>query len=395
MQDNLVTLNPCVNYDVDEIEKILRDEMTTLGVLDEIKEGMTIALKLNLVAAMKPETAATTHPSVVHALCRIISGQGATAVLGDSPGGPFTGVYLNNVYNVCGIADVAKKTGARLNDDFSQMDVIVEEAKVARNIAVTSWLYKADYIINVCKLKTHGMMGMSSAVKNMFGSIPGTTKPEYHFRFPTQSGFANMLIDIQTYWKPKMLLHVVDGIVGMEDNGPSSGTPRQIGVIMSSRSPYNLDLIGGRIIGLEQAEVLTMSEAYLRGLSPESADEVDVAFGATVKKGTKDNLKAFMIPDYQLLDTVRDLQFGGDSLSHKLSRWALETFLASKPEVKKDECIGCRKCQDICPANAIRMENNIPVIDRKKCIKCFCCQEFCPKGAMKVKRTPIAKILSH
>jgi formate hydrogenlyase subunit 6/NADH:ubiquinone oxidoreductase subunit I len=84
---------------------------------------------------------------------------------------------------------------------------------------------------------------------------------------------------------------------------------------------------------------------------------------------------------------------------------ALKLAFNTKPQVKKSECIGCKKCYETCPAKAITMVRSslnqgatrnisIPSIDRSKCIKCFCCQEFCPVGAMKVHRTPLAKLLS-
>lgn len=392
--DNLVALDACQQYDVDQIEGLLRDQITRLGLDDKLHEGMTVALKLNLVTAMKPDTAGTTHPAVVEAMCRILISRGIKVVMGDSPGGPFNAPYLKTVYSICGLGEIAQRTGAILNEDFDQCNDQFMDGVIAKNITVTSWLVKADAIINMCKLKTHGMMGMSAAVKNMFGSIPGTMKPEYHFRFPEQADFANMLIDLQQYWKPKMIMHVVDGIVGMEGNGPTAGTPRQIGVLMTGEDPYALDLIGGRIIGLEQNQVLTMSEAYKRGLSKESADQVEVIIAGDKALGTKDTLAPFMIPDYKLLTESSDLGFGGNSPFQKLRGKILSKVFTSRPQVKADECVGCQKCFQICPAKTITMKDKIPVIDRSKCIKCFCCQEFCPKGAMKVQRTGLARLLT-
>jgi len=402
-----VNLDICKEYNLEKIEGILRRHLSQSGVMDKITPGIKVALKLNLVAPMKPDTAGTTHPVVVEALCRILKELGAEVILGDSPGGPFNATYLKGVYHTCGLNEIAERTGAKLNSNCTQSDVSFPEGIIAKNITVTSWLLEADVIINCCKLKTHGMMGMSAAVKNMFGSIPGTMKPEYHFRFPKQADFANMLIDLQEYWKPKMILQVVDGIVGMEGNGPTAGTPRPIGVLMSGTDPYALDLVGGRIIGLEQADVLTMSEAYARGLSGNSADDVDLLFceeGSTVTKpckATKETLVDITIEDYELMDNKADLQFGGNTFTAKLRSKIFARFMSSKPVVEPKECIGCRKCEQICPAGAITMINcnknagNIPEIDRDKCIKCFCCQEFCPKGAMKVKRTAIARLLAH
>lgn len=389
-RNKTIYLSECKTYDYALVCEILKKQLSESGVLDCIKPDMTIALKLNLVSAMKPDTAGTTHPVVIEALCNILMEKGASVVLGDSPGGPFNGTYLKTVYRICGIEEVAEKTGAKLNEDFSQRDVFFSDGKIARNITVTNWLCEADYIINCCKLKTHGMMAMSAAVKNMFGSIPGTMKPEYHFRYPKQEDFANMLIDLQEFWKSKMLAHVVDGIVGMEGNGPTAGSPKEIGILMSGTDPYALDLIGGRIIGLECDDVMTMQLAAQRGLGQRNADEVNICIS-----GSHDSLEGYIVDDYELLDNASDLQFGGNSFIQKIRGKLVQSFFASRPEPDKSECIGCKKCEQICPAKAIVMVDNVPQIDRSKCIKCFCCQEFCPKGAMKVKRTAVAKLLSH
>ena len=70
-------------------------------------------------------------------------------------------------------------------------------------------------------------------------------------------------------------------------------------------------------------------------------------------------------------------------------------ILRTKPALKKDLCVGCGICRDICPAKAIVIVNGKAKINRKACIRCFCCQEFCPKSAMKVKRTFIANLFHH
>ena len=200
-----VSIVPCGSYEDAAAEEALRRVLEPIGGLDFVRPGMRVAVKLNLVAAMKPETAATVHPALVCALTRLLREKGAEVVLGDSPGGLFNAPALRRVYEVCGIR-AAEAFGAELNQDFSQEEADFPRAAVAKRFPFTSWLGKADAIIDFCKLKSHGMMGLTCAVKNFFGSVPGTQKPEFHYRFPKAEDFADMLVDLFEYSKPRLCI---------------------------------------------------------------------------------------------------------------------------------------------------------------------------------------------
>jgi ferredoxin len=223
------------------------------------------------------------------------------------------------------------------------------------------------------------MMGMSAAAKNMFGVVPGTIKPEYHFRYPDPADFARMIVDLNEYFKP--CLSIVDAVVGMEGNGPTQGTPRSIGAIAASPSPHMLDLLCARLIGLGPDNVPTLQAAIERGLIPPSLDELNVV-------GEYDSL---CIKDFNNVAVRTSLLFDNRSrLFGKIARSALE----SRPKIKKAECRSCKKCYELCPARAISMKGGKPTIDRSACIRCFCCQEFCPFGAIKVHRPLPALLLT-
>ena len=256
---------------------------------------------------------------------------------------------------------------------------------MAKEFAYTSWLRAADIIIDACKLKTHGMMGMSCAAKNLFGVVPGTAKPEYHYRYPDHADFARMLVDLDDFVAPAF--SVCDAVVGMEGNGPTGGTPRAIGCILVSPSPHTLDLLAARLIGLSRESVPTLEAARERGYIPDSADLLAVA---------GDDPANFCIPDYHNVAGKRIRLFSYQSYrGFKRVFWAVaEKLLAARPNVKKDGCVACGKCRDLCPAHAIRIKGGRAKIDRKKCIRCFCCQEFCPRSTIRVKRTVVARMLN-
>ncbi len=367
--------------DYTQTEKALREALDAIHGLDFVRPGMRIVLKVNLVAPMNPDTAATVHPSLVCALSGILREMGAEPVIGDSPGGIYSAPYLHHVYETTGMVQ-AEKCGAVLNQDFSVKEAEDPEAKQARHFSYTGYLDQADAIIDVCKLKTHGMMGMSCGVKNMFGAIPGTMKPEMHYRYPKVEDFADMLVDIYQHFRPSLV--VCDGVLGMEGNGPTQGKPRQVGCLMAARNGHVLDLAAAQIIGMEPKEVPTLRAAMERGLVPESLDGMEM-YG---------NPKDFAAPDYLRLPRPATTAFHllGDSLAGKMADKVIHHVLTPFPKMERKTCVGCAKCAGICPAHAIRMENGWPKIDRRACIHCFCCQEFCPMGAMQVDRTWIARV---
>lgn len=380
-----VSIVRCEDYIPQQVRAALTEAIDAIGGLDWVRPGMRIAIKANLVAARKPEAAATTHPQVLAQLTALLIERGAAVVVGDSPGGLYNEAVLRHVYSTAGMEAVVQ-AGGELNLDFEECSAVFSDAVIARSFTFTAWLQKADAIINVCKLKSHGMMSMSAAAKNMFGAIPGTKKPEYHFRFPNLEDFANMIVDLDEYFKP--VLHIADAVVGMEGNGPTQGTPRRMNALLASASPHALDLVCAEMLGFEPVEIPTLAAAQKRGLIPASVDQLSV-YGS---------VNDFLVKDFEKLDVRNDITFknaaGGGFAGELFSRFA-GRVLSSRPQLTARECIGCGECARICPAKAIVMKEKLPVIDRQSCIRCFCCQEFCPRGAMKVRRTMIAKILSR
>ena len=376
-----VAVVPLGDYGVAEARAALEEVLASVGGIDFIKSGMTVAIKVNLVSAMKPEQAATTHPTLVCALVDMLAERGARVIVGDSPGGLYNSVFVGRVYNASGMREV-EGHGAELNSDYSEKKAEFPDGKVLHDFTYTGYLDKADLIINFCKLKSHGMMGMSCAAKNMFGTIPGVIKPEYHYRYPRYEDFANMLVDLDEYFHP--VLSIADAVIGMEGNGPTAGTPRKLGCLLASHSPHALDLVAAKIIGITPAEVPTLAAAINRGMIPERVDQINLI----------GSISELILDDFEHVVERKSLQFAGDG-SKPLKRFFSKfvgRVLRTRPYLKKDMCVGCGICRDICPAKAIVIKNKKAKIDRKKCIRCFCCQEFCPKSAMKVQRTLVARL---
>ena len=377
MENYDVAVVRCKTYDVEAVKPALEEAVNAVNGLDFVKSGMKIIIKPNLVSFKKPDAAATTHPALLEALVEMLLARGADVTIGDSPGGPHSLPLLNRVYAATGM-DRLEKLGAKLNRNMNEKTVDFPEGKVLKNFTYTEYLDEADAIIDFCKLKSHGMLGMSAAVKNLFGTIPGLKKPEVHYKFQNDAEFADMLVDLNEYFKPR--LAICDAVIGMEGNGPTAGTPRQIGAIIASKSTYYADVVGAELIGMNIDGLPTLQAAYERGFAPASSKNLRV-YG---------DIRALTVDDFKA-PPVRGLSFmRKGNVLHFISKAALE----HKPTLKKRLCVGCGECARMCPAKAIEMKNKKPHINREKCIRCFCCQEFCPRAAMVAHRPLAAKALN-
>ena len=109
-----VVITACPDYSERSVRSALEAVLKPLGGLDWVTPGMCIAIKANLVTFMKPEGAATTHPSLLCALVEMLAERGADVVVGDSPGGLYNAAFVNRVYAATGMRAV-EQAGGRLN----------------------------------------------------------------------------------------------------------------------------------------------------------------------------------------------------------------------------------------------------------------------------------------
>ena len=369
----------CPAYESASVRNALTEAIALTGGLDWVKPGMRIGVKLNLCSARKPEHAATTHPVMAAELTKLLVERGAEVVLGDSPGEPFTPSMLKLVYNTTGVR-LCEEAGGKLNDDFSHHEVSFPDGKSVKKFEYCSWLSDCDSIISFCKLKSHGLMGMTAAVKNLYGVIPGTMKSEYHFMHRDPMDFADLLVDLNEYVRP--VLYLCDAVEIMEGNGPTQGTPRHLGLLMAGRNPYEMDRLCAAILKISEDEIPYITAAKRRGLlSADGAAEYAEEAG---KYGIDGFVRSGATAGWF---SPTD----GDKPVKKILKKGLYILMRSKPEAD-NSCTACGHCARGCPAKAIEIVKGKAKINRKKCVRCFCCQEFCPSGAMKVKRSLVARI---
>lgn len=375
-----VSIVPCNDYQIGNVKAAVARGLDYLGGMERyVSQGTRVVLKPNLLMEKKPEDAATTHPALVQAVAELVRQAGGDVVIAESPGGPYTESVLDRIYAACGMIDAAQQSGAELNRDISSVEVGNPQGKYLKKVNVIRPLAEADLIINLPKLKTHGQMVYTGAVKNMFGAVPGLEKAEYHMRMPKYEDFADALIDIFLSVKPT--LNIMDAIIGMDGAGPSAGRPKPIGLVLASADAFALDYAALRIIGADPKHIPIIKQAGIRGLAPKRLDDIEW-LGEALESIRMDE---FQMPQLDQLKTIAFVEKGPLKPLMKL--------ITPKPFFDKTKCIGCADCAKNCPVKIIKMKDKRPQPDLAKCIRCFCCQELCPAKAVTIKRSKLGEYL--
>jgi len=371
---NRIALARCDNYELPRLREAMLRLLEPLGGIKAfVKPGELILLKPNMLSIKSPEQAVTTHPAVVRVVAELVREAGGRAMIGDSPGmGGF-----QRVADKSGIARAAAESGAELVEFNSTVDL--PGSGTFRRITLARAYWEADKVINLPKLKTHEMMTMTCAVKNLFGAVVGAEKAGWHLKAgASREQFARLLLEIYLLKKP--VLNIVDAIVAMEGNGPGSGDPLQVGALIAGENPVALDMVAGRLAGIPADLLHTEREARRMGLEGSSWTELEVC-GVPLEKFPA---RPFRLP------SGMDVQFG----LPKFLNTILKRQLTSFPVADKQRCVLCGICRDACPPLAIEIKNSALTVDHGRCIRCWCCRELCPHDAMLLRRGMLLKVVS-
>ena len=370
-----VVLLRCDVYDLDLVYTKIKWGINELGGIESIiPKDKTILLKPNLVVGSAPETAVTTHPIVFEAIAKLLIENNYNVIYGDSPG-------LGNpekVANKSGLKVVADKYNIPIGDFVNGKKVSVPESNICKQFDIVNAMFEADAIINLPKMKSHALQRITGAIKNPFGMVLGYNKATMHSRFTNAFIFAEMLVDLDKYLN--IDLHIMDGILAMEGNGPRNGTPIKMNTIMISKDPVALDTVFCKLVGVNPYIIPT------------------ITYGSEYGLGDMENIEI-------IGDTIESLQNHNFDISKKkLVKEEGTKFDLLKPAVRKpyiidDLCKKCGVCVEVCPLEEKALswtkegKINPPIYDYNKCIRCYCCQEMCPHHAIEVKTPFLGKIL--
>jgi len=371
--DNKVYIVQCKEYA--ETDNKITSLLNLMGGMGRFaKQGEKIVLKVNLLRQAKPEEAVCTHPEVVATVAALVKKEGAHAVIADSPGGGlrYNEKTLDKIYRTSGMHQAAQQAGIELNRDTTSRPASFSEGILTKHFDIITPVYEASAVFNLCKMKTHLFAMMTGAVKNIFGVVPGLSKPGYHAKLHDPRRFAGMLLDLAQYISPR--LSIMDAVVAMEGNGPGTGDPRPVGLLIGSENPLALDVVAGEIMGIDRKQNSILLEAEQRDLQPNRVEDIEV-IGV--------DLAEVKIPDFKR-PQVAPGNFGLDPMPwhQQILQPFFKNAYTVRPKVIWERCIACGTCIEGCPMEAVSFVNEKAFIDDDKCILCYCCHELCPEEAI-------------
>ena len=249
-----VGLFAAATYAVDLADVVFRG----LRELQVDVTGRRVLLKPNMVE-YEPGTAINTHPLVVAGTAAAMQRAGAASVVvAEGPGHRRDVEYL---LSSTGLGDHLREGRIRftdLNHDDVRMVKLSGGFTRLQELALPVELLSSDFVVTMPKLKTHHWAGMTCAMKNLFGVVPGAVygwpKNILHMR-----GIYESILDLTATVKPH--LAIVDAITAMEGDGPIMGKPRAMGFIAMGTDPVAVDATCARIIGLAPEKIGYLAEA--------------------------------------------------------------------------------------------------------------------------------------
>lgn len=351
------------------------------GAAQFVEPNQRIAIKPNLLLAAGQEKAVTTHPSILAATGKVFGNVAGGMVLAESPGSGYAydKKTLAKTYQACGMQDAAESSGIELNFDTSFETISYPEGKLVKRFEIITPILRCDSYINLCKFKTHGLMIMTGGVKNIFGVIPGRSKPGYHSTMTTRELFAGMLLDLAALVPPK--LTIMDAVVGMEGDGPFNGTPRHVGFLIASTDPLALDVVVSEMMGIPKQKNPLLAEAKKRNLHPSCIEEIEV-IGVP--------LEQTYIPGFKLPASFTKEH---KSVLGSFLMPLVKNSFTIDPRIIKSKCTACGTCKKACPRDAITIDKVARIV-KKECIRCYCCHEMCQYDAVELHKSLLYKLFN-
>ena len=377
-----VSVLKCDQYDLELLKAKIEYSLKLINCDEIIKPNDRVFIKLNCLGPFDKEAGITTHPVFVQAVIQIVKKYTNNIIVGDNPATK----NLIPTMKKNGIYDVLIAEGVEIIDGKKSINIKTENYTLFNAFDVSEEMINVDVMINLPKLKTHSLTYMTGAQKNLFGFIYGLSKAGWHVRASNPLQFGEALNDLYAAildaYKDKTIIHLCDGILGLEGEGPGiSGNPKYANVILASQDAISLDRVAVEVVDLDYDRLFVNRIGNERKLGIGDLGKIEIL---------GDGLDAFT--DLHFVAPKNTLSIFGLRLLK--IKW-LRNIVLEHPHINNNKCIKCGECAKICSSKAMTIEQkSFPKVKKNICIRCWCCSEVCPQDAIsKTARPLIGKIL--
>ncbi|MCE5193119.1 MAG: DUF362 domain-containing protein [Candidatus Cryosericum sp.] len=348
------------DYDEERLNGVFAGHQEFL--LQGLSPGDTVLVKPNILQEANPERALTTDPRFIHAFVRFLLAHDLRVIVGDIPGNYVPNERLAADFGLEEYAHDERVTVCHL-DQYGFRPVYLEHSKSPRPITLPNVLWRSRALFNLPKAKTHSLTLVTGAVKNLFGLTPKAERAGLHM-IPSGDEFARCLLDLHAALPvPERI--VLDGILGMEGEGPSAGKPRHLRAVIIADDPVLVDWAMCRMMAIDWQ------------LTPLSR-VVPVPDSKLVIGDLTPIQPPFRRPRSYLGGAAVGIAATFQRLAGASNR--------PLPMVDTSTCIRCGICAERCPTGAIKLLP-YPQFDRSICVLCYCCHEMCPQQAIVLRHT--------
>jgi uncharacterized protein (DUF362 family) len=253
-----VFIAKAASYD-DDLEDKVRAGLTELGLGPAWVTGKSVLLKPNLVEPSREAPQINTHPALIRAVAEVFRGWRARDVfVAEGQGHCRDSEFVLEQSGLGTVLDAERIEFVDLNHD--EMFFVPNRLRFTKlaELGLPATLRRADLIVSLPKMKTHHWAGVTLAMKNLFGVMPGV-----YYGWPKNvlhhAGIPGSILDINAAVRPH--LAIVDGIIGMEGDGPIMGTPRHAGVLVMGTNLPAVDATTARLMGINPWRVAYLAAA--------------------------------------------------------------------------------------------------------------------------------------
>jgi len=340
----------------DDLTRIVREIFELFPI--ELR-NKKVFIKPNLVEAAPPEKAVTTHPALLKAIAKEVKRRGGTPRIGEN------GIDVQNLYRITGVGKTCAPYMVNISKGASLFDI------GGYRVPISRFILDADIFISVPKLKTHMLAGMTCCLKNPFGLIPGNAKARMHALTGHVKRLTEFFVDLYRWRIPD--LNIVDGILAMEGDGPTVGTPREVGKIIAGKDGIAVDAVCARLIGFADPRGIKLIDlAEKKGL-------VNFDLNNFHWEGPVEVIEGFEHPSTYTANTPGKKSSFALSPAEYIQAWG--ELGKINPTCNEELCTRCGDCLPACPTGSILLQP-FPKINTETCMSCFCCVEACPEKAL-------------